>query len=260
MIPVLELNLATRPFRNNTLIWIAFVLALAALAAFTGWNASAFRRYGLQLERLRQEVHGIERKMAELQLRDERARAGIEKFDLGNLTRQTGKANEVIRWKAFSWTRLFNLLEQVQPYDVKMLAIRPVFHQADRVPGDDATPEGSVPVRVEGVAKDLPTFLEFERSLLADAQFDRVEPVTSNTTKSGETKFELKFLYFPERAAAPEAIDLPPVVEAATPRSFAEAERAYESSIGGTGGSRDAAQEGSDEPEPSEPAEPAGDG
>ena len=31
----LELNLASRPFRNNTLVWLAYIGLFAAAAAFT---------------------------------------------------------------------------------------------------------------------------------------------------------------------------------------------------------------------------------
>jgi hypothetical protein len=43
------------------------------------------------------------------------------------LTIGADKANEVIGWKSFSWTRLFNLLEEVLPHEVQMVSIRPVF-------------------------------------------------------------------------------------------------------------------------------------
>ena len=48
---------------------------------------------------------------------------------LEKLTVQSLKANEVIEWKAFSWTRLFNLMEQIQPWDIRMTSIRPIFSQ-----------------------------------------------------------------------------------------------------------------------------------
>jgi hypothetical protein len=114
---------------------------------------------------------------------------------------QSERANEVIERRALSWTRLFNQLEKVQPYGVRMASIRPVYlGDADRRTGgkDDPTLAGSVPVSVEGTAQSLEQFLEFERALLGDVHFARVEPERSSLTRNAsEVLFELRFLYYP---------------------------------------------------------------
>ncbi len=223
----LDLNLASRPFRNNTLIWLGYGVAVVLLTAFSVWNVNAYRANGEQLTELRDKVSKINGRMQELARREQRARSAAGGFDLANLTVQTAKANDVIEWKAFSWTQLFNLLEQIQPYDVKMLSIRPVFYAAERRAVQDGIPEGAVPVRVQGIARDLLTFLELERSLLADPHFDRVEPEGNSLLKTGETQFELKFLYYPDKSATHEESELPPVIPSGTPVTFAQAEEEY---------------------------------
>jgi hypothetical protein len=174
---------------------------------------SAYFDYGDRLANLKQSVETIDRKMASLELRSRRAIDGASKFDVRYLALQSSRANEVIERRALSWTRLFNQLEKVQPYGVRMLSIRPVYLSAAdrRTSGkEDPAAEGGVPVSVEGNSQDLEQFLEFERALLADDHFDRVEPERSSLTRNGnEIHFELRFFYYPDRrraagAASPE--------------------------------------------------------
>lgn len=200
----LDLNLATRPFRNNVLLWVGYSVGAALVLGFTIWNVHAYFDYGTRLENLRQSVGTIDRKMESLDLRSKRALGGASKFDLKYLSVQSVLANEVIERRALSWTRLFNQLEKVQPYGVRMASIRPVYLSAsDRRSGsgkEDPSLVGSVPVSVEGTAQNLEQFLEFERALLGDAHFARVEPERSSLTRNGsEVLFELRFLYYPDR-------------------------------------------------------------
>jgi hypothetical protein len=233
----LDLNLASRPFRNNVLLWGGYSLAAALLVGSTIWNVHAYVDYGSRLEDLRKSVTSIERRTADLDLRSGRAEAGIKKFDLKSLGIQTSTANEVILRKALSWTRLFNLLEKVQPYGVRMTSIRPVYlSESERRSGRalEASLEGAVPVSVEGSAQNLDEFLEFERALLGDRHFDRVEPERSTFAKNGsELLFELRFLYYPEGRAG-EAGPLPPLPGAAAGGTLSEGTKSAEEPIAGS--------------------------
>jgi hypothetical protein len=209
----LDLNLATRPFRNNTLLWTGYGVALLLLALFTWWNVQTYGAQTGKLAELRGKVDGFDRRMTEYKLRDDKALVAIGRYDLDELAVQAAKANDVIEWKAFSWTRLFNQLEELQPYQVKMLAVRPVFYASERKTQHEDVPEGAVPVHVEGIAKDLRQFLAFERALLQDPHFDNVEPEKSNKLDSGEIRFDLKFLYYPGQAPDFAEPDIPQVVD-----------------------------------------------
>ncbi|NIW73917.1 MAG: hypothetical protein GWN08_01425, partial [Gemmatimonadetes bacterium] len=72
------------------------------------------------------------------------------------------KANDVIEWKAFSWTRLFNRMEATLPWNVYLSAVRPIFRGRQ---ARETTDEGTraVWVAVEGYAKSLQALLDFER-------------------------------------------------------------------------------------------------
>ena len=146
---------------------------------------------------LQREVASIQSKMDELDGRDREALRAIDAFDLGLLSAKSAKANEVIRWKSFSWTRLFNRLQEIQPWDVQMTAIRPVFNVTGQA-ADRQEDFETVPVSVEGVAKTPDDFWKLQAALIFEDHFDRVEPQhTTLDTVSGETVFRLTFNYDP---------------------------------------------------------------
>lgn len=209
----LDLNLATRPFKNNTLLWGGYLGAILVLVAFSVWNVITWEDHKQRLADLQITLGSIDDKMRDLENRDVRARHGIEAYDLEVLDVQASKANEVIDWKAFSWTRLFNLLERIQPNDIRMTSIRPIFR--GRQMGDPAgtrlaLEERSIPVAVEGVAKGFADLLQLQDVLQSDAHIRRVSPDRLHKTDRGEIVFQLRFLYFPNAPAAVEAVEETP--------------------------------------------------
>jgi hypothetical protein len=197
----LDLNLASRPFKNNTLLWAGYVLAFILLGAFTAWNIVTWQEHIDKLTDLQDTVQSIEGRIADLDDREGQAEAGIKAYDLEALGIQAEKANEVIEWKAFSWTRLFNEMERVQPYNVRMTSVRPLFRGGDRrstlkaIEGDERQ---SIAVAVEGTAKNYDAFWEMQDSLLSDVSFGHIDPERLNKSEQGEIVFQLSFLYFPE--------------------------------------------------------------
>lgn len=202
----MDLNLASRPFKNNTLLWVGYVLAFIALAAFTFWNIDAWREHVAKLADLQDTVQSIDSRMLDLDQREERAAAGIKDHDLEALELQSAKANEVIAWKAFSWTQLFNRMEIIQPYDVRMTSIRPLFRPGIRRGRMVAQEDGrkSIAVAVEGVAKDFDAFWDMQDVLLADAHFGQVEPDRLNWSERREIIFQLSFQYYPDNGGEPQ--------------------------------------------------------
>ncbi len=255
----LELNLASRPFRNNTLYWLGYGLGAVLILVTTFWNASAYVDYSQRLENLAEIEGTIEKKTAELQRRDNAAQRAIGTYNLADLATQALKANDVIDAKAFSWTRLFNQLENVLPYPVRMVSVRPQFRfgQQGRRQAENV-PEGAVPVGVEGIAKELRGMLEFQRTLIEDVHFSRVEPDRWSRVPGGqEVLFTLRFLYFPdgdpvELAARAEAEAAAAAEAEAVAAAEAEAEADAEA-----GPEQDASGEGDGTDQPAGEGEPA---
>ena len=189
----LDLNLASKPFRNNTLPWAGLVLGALTVAAFTWWNVTSWLVVEERLQGRRAVIADLKNRFDRCDLRERKAEAAMNKSDVAYLRLQADRANAVIARKALSWTRLFNILEKVQPYEVRMTWISPRFASSEA----SDVPRGAIPVSVKGFSQEIRAFLEFERSLLFDPHFDRVEPEQSSIDKSGEVEFELSFLYYP---------------------------------------------------------------
>ena len=199
----LDLNLASRPFRNNTLIWGSFVVAFGVIAALTYFNVDRYLDYRAKYASQTQSMTSFEDRMVSLKSRLQKARNRERRYDLSTLTMEASKANEVIEWKAFSWTRLFNRLEAVHPWNVRMQEIKPVFRgqqRGDRVEIDFTSKDAQIPVVVEGLAKDLRALLEFQRRLFEDPNFADPEPERYETTDTNELQFTMRFYYYPNRS------------------------------------------------------------
>ena len=195
----LDLNLASRPFRNNTLPWVGCGVAAAMALTFTAWNVTTYARHNADLNRMQGRVDSLARNFAEFDQRGRVARRKIQEFDLAVLDTQALKANEVIEWKAFSWTGLFNRLEAVTPWNVQMHSIRPVFRGRRGNEQVNLASDGidRIPVAVEGTARDMLAMLDFQRALMADPYFDFPDPERSDKLESGEWQFALRFDYYP---------------------------------------------------------------
>lgn len=214
MVNPLDLNLASRPIRNNTLLWVAHAALLLGVLGGTVWNITGYVQHRRDLGVLNAERDSFDSRMSDLQRRENAARRGIANHDLKDLSLRASKARDVIERKALSWTRLFNRMEEVLPYEVRMASIRPVFAFGRRAASErDKLPPGSVPVSVEGSAKTLEAFFEFERALIHDPHFDRVEPHRFNRSDGNEVVFEMRFLYFPDAGAVE---PVPPEAEQAS--------------------------------------------
>lgn len=214
MMRALDLNLASRPFRNNVPIWCLHLLLAAGVLAFAVWNVRTYRDAKANVAAIQADIGSVTRQMTDLDKRDTDAQRAAKEFDLKILQFQADQANDIILRRGLSWTRLFNQLEKVVPYEVKMTAVRPVYGGSGG--GRVATFEGTVPISVEGVAQSLPAFLEFERSLIMDPHYGSVEPLRTETNPGqNEVKFEVSFLYDPNGRLRSDHPELPHVLDAA---------------------------------------------
>jgi hypothetical protein len=209
----LELNLASRPFRNNTPIWAAHGILLVIVIAFSFWNLRTYFDATAKLDELQASLGGVERQLGDLDHREDAAIEGARAFDLKTMRFQADKANDIILRRGLSWTRLFNTLEKVVPYEVHMVAVRPIYGGGGSREG---VFEGTVPVDVEGLAQNFESFLELERALIVDPHFANVEPIrTELPPGSAEVKFQLRFLYDPDGRLAGEHPEIPHISEPA---------------------------------------------
>jgi len=203
-VKAISLNLASRPFRNNLAVGLLLWSVAAAAVLASAYNGYVYLNYGGHYGELQQEERQHLSKLAALQTEERKLAKEIQTRDFRRLSGRGQFAGEQILKRSFSWTLLFNKLEDVIPNEVMMTAIRP--HIAS---------EGIV-IRVDGVAKSHGALISLEDSLQSKPMFTRVYPSSERKINPGrpEIAFALNFDYLPGKAIdGPEA----PVVAQATP-------------------------------------------
>jgi type IV pilus assembly protein PilN len=120
-------NLSTRPFYNEGLVrlWLALV-ALGVVGA-TAFNVSRVIRYSRSDTQLATQASHDESRAADLRKEAARLRATVDAHQIDFESDQARLANELIDRRTFSWTDLFNKLEDTLPDDVRLLSVRPVI-------------------------------------------------------------------------------------------------------------------------------------
>jgi len=193
----ITLNLASRPFRNNTIVGSVLAAVLAALIGVTIYNGYVFLNYGGTYRQLQEEEKRQRDRLAALES-DERSLS--RQFQTRDFRRLYGRgqfAGDLILRRSFSWTLLFNRLEALVPPEVMMTAIRPHI-----------TGEKTV-IRVDGIAKNHGGLIVLEDSLQKNPVFARVYPVYERRVNPNrpEIDFALDFDYIPAEAPpGPDAI------------------------------------------------------
>jgi Tfp pilus assembly protein PilN len=199
----LGINLATRPFRNNLLIWTGLAFAFASLAAASYANAHLYGKTGAEMRAYEEELAEGQRTFRELNAEIEKMSEEVRRMDLKALNDRAGFVNGVILGRLFSWTTLFDRLETIVPETVRLRSIRPSISK------------DGIEVRVDGLAQDYASILRFEEALLDSTWFSHVYPL-QETSREGqsEIQFNLVFGYLP---SGREEEPIPAVLEEAPP-------------------------------------------
>ena len=123
----LDLNLASRPFRNDTLLALFYIVMGAVLLT---WAVMAPLRYSRLVERkdhLRSELQEMRVGTQSFEQESREYEAKIKTLPLEEMRERSTFAREVLEHRNFSWTTLFNHLEEpgVVRFDVIQELERP---------------------------------------------------------------------------------------------------------------------------------------
>ena len=122
---MLRTNLSTRPFYNERAVQIALGLLVALVIGVTAFNVIELIRLTSSQRTLG--AHAVEAEQEAARLRSEAAaiRAQINARELEVVASAAREANGIIDQRAFSWSELFDQLEQTLPDDVRITAVEP---------------------------------------------------------------------------------------------------------------------------------------
>lgn len=168
-----RLNLASRPFRNEALPNLGFLLALLLGVGATAQHALHLRRLlGETSSTLHTQVVALEQELQ--QLRSE-ARSGRVAAPLPATLAEWRVVKALVDRRSFSWSQLLSRLEEALPAGVRLTSIAPLNPAADRVP-----------LEVAAVARSRDEGFEFARVLLQQGSFRDVYPESVRSTPRGE--------------------------------------------------------------------------
>lgn len=181
-----SINLARRPFRNNTVHYAVFGACAVLLVLATIINVREFFLRGSELTVLREQLT-IGRQRYDRLFQDvETMKREISQVNLALLDDKSAFVNGLILSRLFSWSLLFDRLEELLPYDVKVRSIRPSITAKE------------IEIQIDGMSKSHLDFYEFEANLGNSEYFVGVYPVNeSNRESKTELNFDLIMKYLP---------------------------------------------------------------
>jgi type IV pilus assembly protein PilN len=152
----LGINLATNRYEDPQQFWTRWGLGIGALALLTlvliGWTVRSWTAAG----RDRHYISELQDKIGKRDQERTEAQAFLDMSSNRSTRDQSQFLNGLIRRKAFSWTRVFEDLEQVMPPNLHVVSLRPEFNEQNemqldmRVAGDNRLAAVELVHRMEG--------------------------------------------------------------------------------------------------------------
>jgi len=122
---MLRTNLSTRPFYNERAVQLVLGALVVLVAVLTGFNIVEVVRLTASQRTLGAHAVESEREAARLLTEAAAVRAQINTKELETVASAAREANGIIDQRAFSWSGLFDQLEQTLPDDVRITAVDP---------------------------------------------------------------------------------------------------------------------------------------
>ncbi|MGA9641294.1 MAG: hypothetical protein WBQ72_07855 [Terriglobales bacterium] len=141
----LGINLATRPYEDPRQFWARWGMGIGILALLTLVLIGSTLRSWSNAGRDRQYIAELQQRIATRDQERADAQAFLDLAANRSTRDQSQFLNSLIHRKAFSWTRVFEDLEQVMPPNLHVISLRPDFNEQNEMQLD---------MRVAGVNRD----------------------------------------------------------------------------------------------------------
>jgi type IV pilus assembly protein PilN len=170
----LDINLATRPYEDARRFWMRWGGVLAGVglltlilvfSAISGWFSAS---------KDRQTISKLQADIAERDQERTKAEAFLNRSENRSTRDRSQFLNELIRRKAFSWTKVFEDLERVMPPRVHVVAIRPELNEDNQL---------AIKMQVEGDSRERA--LDLVRKMESSPHFRQTKIDAENTQSQG---------------------------------------------------------------------------
>ncbi len=129
----LDINLATHPYEDAREFWVRWGLGVGVLAALTlfllGVTVNDWGKAG----RDRREIAQLQQQIAERDRERAQAQSYLDLAANRSTRDQSQFLNGLIQRKSFSWTRVFEDLEQVMPGNLHVVSLRPELNDQSQM-------------------------------------------------------------------------------------------------------------------------------
>jgi hypothetical protein len=171
----LNINLATHSYEDAREFWVRWGTAVGVLALVTlflvGWTVRSWIVAG----RDRQNIAQIEHQVLSRDKEKAEAQALLNMSANRSTRDQSQFLNSLIRRKAFSWTLVFEDLEQVMPRDLHVVSLRPEFNDQNSM---------SLEMRVVGTSRAAA--VELVHRMETSKHFQNAQLVSESASDKGE--------------------------------------------------------------------------
>ncbi|MGO9228046.1 MAG: hypothetical protein ACLQKA_02380 [Bryobacteraceae bacterium] len=150
----IPINLASQPFRRDRPMLVASAVLSAALLVTLALLAYLALLDRTQLENLRGDVSGMERRLRTVRAEQARLDAVLRQPENATVLERSVFIDDLIDHKAISWSRMFADLEKTAPYNVRVTALHPTIDSRNQVMLD-MTVASDQPEGIEDLLKAL---------------------------------------------------------------------------------------------------------
>jgi type IV pilus assembly protein PilN len=129
----LDINLATRPYEDAREFWARWGVGVGLLALLTvallGWTVNDWSKAGKD----RQDIARLQAQIAERDNERAQDQAVLDQPANRSTRDQSQFLNGLIQRKSFSWTSVFEDLEQVMPPNLHVVSLRPGLNEQNQM-------------------------------------------------------------------------------------------------------------------------------
>jgi Tfp pilus assembly protein PilN len=172
---MLRTNLATRPFYNARAVRIGLGVIVLLAGALTAFNVAQVYTLNARNSELNAEAEAAEARAASLREQARKTRQTLNKEEVLVVRTASQEANLLIERRAFSWTDLFNHIEETLPAEVRIAAVQPQMDE-----------EGRMLVAMTAIARRFEDLSDFAERLEQTGAFQGVISRTANSDDQDE--------------------------------------------------------------------------
>jgi Tfp pilus assembly protein PilN len=183
---VLRTNLSTRPFYNERAVHVLLAAVAVVVLAITAWQVHRIVSLSRQKTELNASIARDRNETARLRQQAVSVRRGVNQQDLATIAAEAREANQLIAQRTFSWTALFNELEQTLPPEVMLVSIHPDIR------------EGRTNIAMEIQGRRTEDVMDFFDRLEKTGQFRNVTWSQVTVTDDGLHRMTMNAQYVPQ--------------------------------------------------------------